>query len=360
MSKTRIFYLDELRALAIIGIIFCHASVSFVYNDIGSSQLYISAFFDCFRDFSIPIFVMISGSLLLNRNDSFKDFFKRRLSRLLIPFLFWAAISVVYSFVLINHGVYWNVAVDIFFGTAGTMGVAFWFIWMIIIAYFAIFLINKAISIGSARYENFDNKLIGGLAILSFVYIIIVHFGIFNPYGSKIIYFLSFMSYIVIGYCLVNYNFISEKISSKKLALITFALFLASYLWYIFFYVVPMSMSYNRFIHSGYFNLLVLLISVSLFLFFKYLSKLSISQNIENKSIGNVLATISAYSFGIYLSHYMILHYLKMKISKVIVLNNQNPLIWIPILVFVTLIISMVILWILNKIPYLNKFSGKN
>ncbi|WP_405305275.1 acyltransferase [Methanobrevibacter sp.] len=360
MSKTRIFYLDELRALAIIGIIFCHVSVSFVYSNMGSSLLYISAFFDCFRDFSIPIFVMISGALLLNREDSFKDFFKRRLSRLLIPFFFWVAIYVIYSFVYIYHGIDWSAAIDIFFGTSGTLGVAFWFIWMIIIAYFAIFLINKAISIGSKRYENFDNKFIGFLAVLSILYIMIVHFGFFSPYGSKIIYFLSFMSYIIIGYCLVNFNFLSDKISPYKIALVTLALFLASYFWYIFAYVVPVSMSHGRFIYSGYFNLLILLISVSLFLFFKYLSKTGISQNIENKAIGQVLSIISAYSFGIYLCHYVVLHRLKVNISKMIVLNNQNPLIWIPILVFLTLIISLVILWVLNKIPYLKKFSGKN
>ena len=84
LSKTpskRIFYYDVLRALAIIGIVFCHVSVC--------PNLYISVFFDCFRDFSIPIFVMLSGALLLGKKDTLIKFFKKRLSRLFIPFLFW-------------------------------------------------------------------------------------------------------------------------------------------------------------------------------------------------------------------------------------------------------------------------------
>ena len=65
-KSKRIFYYDVLRALAIIGIVLCHVSVSYVSRDINSPNLYISVFFDCFRDFSIPIFVMLSGALLIN------------------------------------------------------------------------------------------------------------------------------------------------------------------------------------------------------------------------------------------------------------------------------------------------------
>ena len=71
----RIFYYDVLRALAIIGIVFCHVSVSYVSRDINSPNLYISVFFDCFRDFSIPIFVMLSGALLLGKKDTLIKFF---------------------------------------------------------------------------------------------------------------------------------------------------------------------------------------------------------------------------------------------------------------------------------------------
>ena len=37
----RIFYYDVLRALAIIGIVFCHVSVSYVSRDINGPNLYI-------------------------------------------------------------------------------------------------------------------------------------------------------------------------------------------------------------------------------------------------------------------------------------------------------------------------------
>ena len=57
-QSKRVFYFDALRAMAIIGIVFCHAAITFVVTGINNSDFYISAFFDCFRDFSIPIFEM--------------------------------------------------------------------------------------------------------------------------------------------------------------------------------------------------------------------------------------------------------------------------------------------------------------
>ena len=64
--------------MAIIGIIFCHTSVYFVIGDMGSFNFYISSFYDCLRDFSVPVFVMLSGALLLNRKDSLIPFFKKK------------------------------------------------------------------------------------------------------------------------------------------------------------------------------------------------------------------------------------------------------------------------------------------
>ena len=140
MNKSkRIFYLDVMRLMAIIGIIFCHASITYVVSDMGTANFYVSAFFDCFRDFCVPIFVMLSGALLIGKRDSLITFFKKRLSRILIPFIFWAAISTIYSFIYLKHSIDIDNAIAIFSGHGGTMGVTFWFIWMIIIVYIGIF-----------------------------------------------------------------------------------------------------------------------------------------------------------------------------------------------------------------------------
>ena len=346
----RIFYFDELRALAIIGIVFCHASVSFVLSGVNKSDFYISAFFDCFRDFSIPIFVMLSGALLIGKKDSFKDFFKKRLSRIFIPFIFWVVIYIIYSSIYITHGFDLSSSIDIFFGTSSTLGVAFWFIWMIIIAYFGIFIINKLM--------EYNSNVINILTVISFIYILICQFSFFDPYSSKIIYFVSFISYVVIGYFIASNDYLEQKISCKWLAIMTLVLFVVSYLVYIFYFVVPMSVSHNQFITLSYFNLPILFISLNVFLFFKFLSKTEFS--LKNYKIKKAITTISKYSFGIYLAHYVILYDLRMNIAKIIDFTSQSPLIWIPLFVILIIMISLIILFVLDRIPYLNKVTGNS
>ena len=358
MNKNRIFYYDVLRSFAIIGIVFCHVATSFVLAGVNTPTFYISAFFDCFRDFSIPLFVMLSGALLINKRDSLKNFFKKRLSRIFIPFIFWAIIYIIYSAVYIKHTFDISNAIDIFFGTSGTLGVAFWFIWMIIVIYIGIFLINKIIEFGSERRENFSNEFIAIITALSLIYIACSHFWLFNPYSPKILYFASFLSYIIIGYFIANNELIGSKVSTDKMIIITFIVSCLLYAYYIFGFVVPQSVLANHFVYKGYFNLLLLTLSVNIFALFKYLSKTKYFMDMENGTIGSSIISLSKYSFGLYLCHYLILHILKVNLFRFY--HNWHPLIGILVLVILTVSISLLILWILNKVPVLNKFTGKN
>lgn len=354
----RIFYYDVLRALAIIGIVFCHVSASYVSRDINSPSLYISIFFDCFRDFSIPIFVMLSGALLIGKKDTLIKFFKKRLSRLFIPFLFWVLIYIIYSSKYIPHGFKLNNAIEIFSGTAGSLGVHFWFVWMIIIVYVGIFIINKILQI-KTDIPDFNKKAICILTLLSVIYIGMGHYSLIDPLNPKLVYFISFISYIIIGYFLAKCDFLEKRIDKKYLIAITGILFIGSYLWYIFFFVVPRSHLAHQFVTLSYFNLLILFMSANAFLLFKYLSKTDAFKKIENKSLGKLFTTVSNYSYGIYLVHYLVLKYLKLKLINIVNFAQGSSLIWIPILVILTTAISLGILAILDKIPYLDKVTGK-
>ena len=102
------------------------------------------------------------------------------------------------------------------------------------------------------------------------------------------------------------------------------------------------------------------MISVSIFLMIKFMSYTEISKKIEKSKYGDSIVLLSQYSYGIYLSHYLVLFNLKRFIMNYIDYASQNSIIWIPLLVIITLISSFIILWILNKIPYLKKVTGAN
>jgi peptidoglycan/LPS O-acetylase OafA/YrhL len=210
-----------------------------------------------------------------------------------------------------------------------------------------------------SKINDFSEKFIAILAVISVIYIGICHFTSFNPYNSKLIYYLSFLAYIVIGYFLAKSDFLERRIDRKYLITITAILFVGTYLWYIFGFVVPRSHLAHKFVALSYFNLKILFMSANAFLLFKYLSKTKHFEDMENKALGNAFTTISNYSYGIYLVHYLVLYDLKMNLIKVINFSNGHPLIWIPVLVILTTAISLIILAIFDKIPYLDKVTGK-
>lgn len=357
MAKSkRIFYYDSLRLMAIIGIVFCHVSVYYVIGDMGSFNFYISSFYDCLRDFSVPIFVMLSGALLLNRKDSLIPFFKKRLSRIFIPFIFWAVFYILYSFIYIEKSVNLANAIDIFLGKGSTFGVIFWFVWMIIIVYIAIFIINKAV-----EKFNLSKRFMDILALISVLYIVLLDFDILSiPYFPLMTYFASFISYAVIGYFLSNTSFISNKISNNKAVLILAASSLLLYVYYICSYVVPQSMSNRGFTYLGYFTVIILAISSAVFLLFKYLDRTDAMNSFKSSRYGKAISQLSQYSYGIYLAHYLILHLFMLYANPYLHLTALNSIIAIPLIVFITCAISLVILIALDKIPYLNRVNGKN
>jgi len=342
----RIFYYDALRALAIIGIVFCHTAVYFMPFSLNNVNLYGVAFLDCLRDFSIPIFVMLSGTLLLNRHESFKLFFKKRLSRLLIPFVFWVLIYFIYSDSYTSSNFF-----NIFLGTTGTLGVTFWFVWMIIVMYFGIFIINKIVS-------HTDKPIIPILTAISLIYFAVIHIGLVDPFSSRLLYFSSFITYIIIGYFIAHNDFVGERIGVKYMVSLSFVASLMLYFYYVFGFVVPNSFDAGRFVYIDYFSPLLLIISANIFVFFKYLSKTSLMEKIESGLTGKGLKVISRYSFGIYLVHYLIIDIIKTNVLAYH--TNLNPFLGTITVAVVALILSMLIVCNFNIIPFLKKFSGAN
>lgn len=109
MNKKRVFYYDALRALAIFGVLARHMTAIFItkIHDISINNLdwMFLLTLNQLRQFCIPIFVMISGALLVNKDYSVSTFIKKKFNRIFIPYIFWAMILVLFSFLLINLGI---------------------------------------------------------------------------------------------------------------------------------------------------------------------------------------------------------------------------------------------------------------
>ena len=49
----------------------------------------------CLRDVSVPLFVCLSGALLITKKDSFIVFIKKRFNKVIIPYIFWVVIFII-------------------------------------------------------------------------------------------------------------------------------------------------------------------------------------------------------------------------------------------------------------------------
>ena len=81
-ETNRIYYLDVLKFISIFGVIFIHLCGFSGHSEI--LHFRITYFSEIFR-FAVPVFLMITGTLLLNREISISDFLKKRFSRIVYP-----------------------------------------------------------------------------------------------------------------------------------------------------------------------------------------------------------------------------------------------------------------------------------
>jgi surface polysaccharide O-acyltransferase-like enzyme len=89
MSKnftTRIIWLDVVRILAIYFVVLVHSLGAAASNSTISSA---------FASTCVPLFVILSGALLLNKQESYSSFYKKRLLRLGLPWATWTIIYVL-------------------------------------------------------------------------------------------------------------------------------------------------------------------------------------------------------------------------------------------------------------------------
>ena len=94
MNK-RILYLDFLRSFAIIMVVILHSISDYIVRAdlFSTTSWYVNLFLNAFSRTGVPIFFMISGCLILSSDvtANFGEFYKRRLTHITIPLVFWNA-----------------------------------------------------------------------------------------------------------------------------------------------------------------------------------------------------------------------------------------------------------------------------
>lgn len=100
MTHKRDLSLDILRIIAAFLVVVIHVAAGSVlrYNDVGSNEWWWANVYDGVARISVPLFFAISGLLLLSRpRKDIKEFYRKRASRVVVPFVVWSVFYLWYA-----------------------------------------------------------------------------------------------------------------------------------------------------------------------------------------------------------------------------------------------------------------------
>ena len=322
-------------------------------HTIGTVGWMIPFFTKGFCVIAVPLFLMISGALLLNRDYVLKDFLSRRFVRLILPLIFWGIIYILLKTYADTSSLDVMSIYDTF---VWYLTDQYWFSWMLISIYLFIPIINSFI-------KEYSSRGIEYFLVIWFIYIILFSFNIYPLWQIDLSYFAGYIGFVVLGYYINNKDFNSSPKTMYLLGVLIYLIFsfINCYLRTTF------GADAGELVERR--ALLAVLQSCGVFLFIKYFAvhsennPKSISNRIysffKDTLIGKLTFYLSICSYGIYLTHYYFLHIGCGWINdNIFAVYLVNPIKAMPIILVVVVILSLLLVFFTSKIPHLKKWTG--
>lgn len=342
---------DLIRAFAIVLVIMLHAATEPIQivdqmSPQGVTLWWTSNIYDSLARPAVPLFVMLSGALLLQPaklGESLHFFFKKRANRIALPFLFWGVAYFAWRLFVKGESLTAN---SIFEGVLNGPYFHFWFFYLLV----GLYLITPVLRVVVAYI---DRKTFSFLILLWFL-------------GTAIIPLLSLFSnfslnsnvFILtgwIGYFLLGAYLTKARVRFDAL----FALLGLGLMWTIigtYFIVGTLGEKYSQFFYNAY-SFSMIGASVALFLLLAAVSPNSLAERFPHGN--HLLHLIGQNTIPIYLFHVMVLEALqKGFFGFQISLATMIPVLEIPLITTVTLLICLGVIYPLTKIHFVKKLIG--
>lgn len=351
IQNKRIIWLDASRALAISLVILTHATdqifIKYLYGDLTTTlftAIIMYTFFTLGR-LGVPIFLFITGSLLLKRNYIEKDntikFFRNNFLPLLLATIFWIFLYNFFDTLILKKEFSLNnLILELLLIKRNNMP-HMWYMYMIIGLYLAIPFIATIVN-------NFPKKIVITVGILPLLYSMLLPtvIQISSLYGinhslSPIID-LSFLGGCYGVYCVTGYYIsINSKIKSKPvlIALVGISMAIITILLQAFAYQTG-----NKF-NVWYDFILLYLCAICLMLL---MSKISI----KNEKLISLLSFISRRSLALYFVHMPV----RFILIKYLPFSELNAKYATPLFFIIVYCLSLLFIFALEHIQFIRKW----
>ena len=193
---------DLIRTVAIVGVILLHAA-----NDLTISQMNLLEIFrwttvDVYQSvgrIGVPLFLLLTGALLLQPsklNEPIKVFFKKRLARIGLAFIFWGAVYFAWDFLVVHQINSQPITTgSIVQGILTGPYYQFWYLYLLL----GLYLLTPIMRVVIAHA---DRSIIKYLLVLWFLGASVLPvFGLFTTYhlDSNVLTITGYVGYFILG-----------------------------------------------------------------------------------------------------------------------------------------------------------------
>ena len=339
MKKREVTY-DVMRIIAIIAVIGIHVSAANWYQDTINSYWLINNFINALvHPWAVPLFLCITGALLLKKDIDCKMIFRKYIPRILLCLIVW---HFIYYFSFGNTISIENIFIAFKKMLIGKSFSHLWYLYLLIGIYILIPILCKLV-------KALDRKqLIYLLSILFVVTILVPSIKMFvkidlsvyiTPF--KVFTLNEYIFFLLLGYYLNNYE-IKNKIFTKVLPIISLILIIGN-AWY----GNHLSIINQVTITFAKTNTIISVLAViTIFIVIK---------RAFAKKESKIITKIGELTFGVYLIHFWILEFLA---KYHLTANIINPIFGNILFIIFTFVLSCFISYIISKVPYLRKIIG--
>lgn len=370
-QNTHVVWLDVARFIAMFTVVCCHCTDPFNFYpgeppvNIGEIKFWGAAYGALLRP-CVPLFVMLTGALLLPVCGEASAFYKKRISRVIWPFLIWSVIYNLFPWITGLLGCNPAVILD-FFPYSGEeaarqslsvslgyiaqipfnfslLDVHMWYIYLLIGIYLYL-------PIFSAWVEKASDKAKLGFLVFWGVTTLIPYYQQFvspylwgtcswNAYGM-LYAFAGFNGYLLLGHYLRNLEWPTKKILAFGIPMFVIG-YLVTFFGFRYITSLPEYSDEMLELFFTYCSLNVVMMTAPVFMIVKKV-------NIRSVAVQKALANLTLCGFGVYMIHYFF--------TGPSVLLMRTLGIPVPLQIPAASVIAFGISWLIVSLVY--KFVGK-
>jgi surface polysaccharide O-acyltransferase-like enzyme len=350
--RGRSVYIDLIRTVAMVAVLLLHASGQWVITSQEMSQLNnleiirwsVVDVYQSVGVMGVPLFLMLTGALLLQpeKDESLRVFFKKRWARIGLPSLFWFAAYFAWDFLVQNIPFTASAIVQ---GILNGPYTQMWYLYVLA----GLYLLTPIFRVFIAHA---DQNLVKYFVILWVLGVAIIPF-----FTLFTIFQLNSNVFAITGY--IGFFVLGTYLSTVEMRRSTLSLFiiLGVALTAISTYVLAATVGGTEmYFFQQYFSPTIILASVMLFLLLLTVKPPSVQKENSLSKVHKLIKVISENTLGIFFIHVMIIEsiqngYFGFAINR----NTLNPIIEVPLLTAIVLFVSLAIILLLKKVPYLNR-----